>query len=264
MIAEFVDLQRYPIDRPESPGYVALIARQRQLLATDGMITLAGFINPAGIAHYRAEIDSRMDSAFHAVSTRHPYGYHRSDEFPDDHPRNTFAATESYRLARHMLSDTALDALYCWSPMRRFVADMTGNDSTYLSADPSNGLVVQVYREGCGQAWHFDQALFSTIINLGASEHGGVFECVPGLRTEQQPCYDEVKRVLAGQSPRVQQHKVAAGSFIVMLGRYTLHRVTAVQQQQPRISAVLSYELTPDVQMDWDTRRLSFGPTTPR
>lgn len=263
METKFVNLSDYPIDRPDTPLYQSIVAEQKQRLAVNGMINLAGFLTPQGVAKYQQEINERMDIAFHAVSERHPYGYHRCDQFPQDHPRNTFGPTESYRLARHHLPGTAIDELYCWPPLRQFIADITGNDAIYLSADPSNGLVVQVYREGCGQAWHFDQALFSTILNLSESEAGGIFECAPAIRTEQDPNYSGVKSVLLGQSDRIQKHRVTAGSFTVMLGRYTMHRVTAIEKQMPRISAVLSYELRPDIFMDLETRRKSFGPTAP-
>ena len=258
-----INLLGYPIDRPESSEYQSLVSRLKHDLAKSGMINLVDFLTPEGVSTYKQEINDRLANAFHAVSRRHPYGYHPTATLPDDHPCNTFASTQSFRLARHQLPDTEIDALYTWPPMRQFIADVTGNDEIYLSADPSNGLVVQVYREGCGQAWHFDQALFSTILNLSESDAGGIFECVPALRTADNPHYDAVKRVLSGESDRIQKHKVKAGSFTIMLGRYTMHRVTTVERQTPRISAVLSYELEPDVHMDLETRKISFGPTAP-
>ncbi|MCP4765254.1 MAG: hypothetical protein GY875_03195 [Gammaproteobacteria bacterium] len=263
MNATFVNLHDYPIDRPDTDAYQAMVADQQKRLCAEGMINLVDFLTPAGVLKYRHEIKSHLDIAYHAISERHPYGYERSDQFPEDHPRNTFGSTESFRLARHHLPGTAIDELYCWPPMKRFIADITGNDEIYLSGDPSNGLVVQFYKEGCGQAWHFDQALFSTIINLSESEAGGAFECVPNLRTETEPNYDEVRQVLAGESAKIQKHQVKAGSFTVMLGRYTLHRVTPVEQVKPRISVILSYELQPNIYMDLATRKISFGPTAP-
>ncbi len=263
MLATYVNLSQYPIDQPHSVEYQTLVDDLRKHLVSKGMINLEDFLTPEGVVTYRQEIESRSDIAFHAISERNPYGYHRSKEHPDDHALNTFGSTMSFRLARHHLPDTEIDALYCWPAMRRFMADITGNEQTYLSADPSNGLVVQVYRENCGQAWHFDQALFSTILNLAESEEGGLFECVPNIRTEQDPHYEDVKSVLDNDSNRVQSYKVKAGSFTVMLGRYTLHRVTPIQGNEPRISAILSYELQPDVCMDLETRKISFGPTAP-
>jgi hypothetical protein len=263
MSTKYVNLTEYPIDQPDSPQYRSIIAEQQELLAIDGMINLVNFLTPTGIRKYKQEIEDRSGIAYHAIAERHPYGYERSDQFPDDHPVNTFGSTESFRLARHHFPDTDLDSLYLWSPMRRFIADITGNEKTFLSGDPSNALVVQVYRDGCGQAWHFDQALFSTIINLSESEAGGIFECVPNIRTEKTPNYDEVKSVLQGISSKIQQHHVKAGSFTIMLGRYTMHRVTPIEGTVPRISAILSYELKPDVCMDLATRKKSFGPTAP-
>ncbi len=263
MDTRLINLRDYPVDRPDSNEYQTLIVKLKEQLATEGMINLVDFLTHEGIVKYRGEIESRQNIAFHAKSRRQPYGYHRSDDFPPDHPCNTFGDTESFRLARHHLPDTAIDELYCWPPMRKFIADLTGNPEVFLSADPSNGLVAQFYKEGCGQAWHFDQALFSTILNLGESSAGGYFECVPNIRTETEANYKEVKKALAGTSPRIQQYKAKAGSFTIILGRYTLHRVTPVEKNAPRISVILSYELQPGICMDLETRKISFGPTAP-
>lgn len=258
-----INLSDYPIDQPESERYHALITGLHKNLAADGMINLVDFLTPEGILSYKDDIESRQDIAFHAKSERHPYGYERSEHLPADHPRNTFGSTESFRLARHHFPNTAIDELYCWPPMRRFIADITGSPETFLSADPSNGLVAQFYKEGCGQAWHFDQALFSTILNLSESSAGGYFECVPNIRTDTEDNYEDVKQALDGTSPRIQKHKVKAGSYTIILGRYTMHRVTPVEQSKPRISVVLSYELKPGIYMDLPTRKISFGPTAP-
>lgn len=258
-----INLSNYPIDHPNSQRYQALISELKNNLASDGMINLVDFLTPEGIISYRQEIESRQDIAYHAKSERHPYGYERSDHLPADHARNTFGPTESFRLARHHFPGTAIDELYRWPPMRRFIADVTGSPETFLSADPSNGLVAQFYKEGCGQAWHFDQALFSTILNLSESSAGGYFECVPNIRTDTKENYGIVKQALDGTFSGLQKHKVKAGSYTIILGRYTLHRVTPVEQKNPRISVVLSYELQPGMCMDLSTRKLSFGPSAP-
>ncbi len=263
MTTSLVNLSEYPLHEPESARYQSLVAQQKQLLSTEGMINLPNFLTTEGIRTCKQEIADRTDIAYHAKSERHPYGYHRHPEHPQDHPLNRMAKTQSFRLAHHHLPATEIDALYRWPPLRRFIADITGNQQIYLSGDPSNAVVVQVYKEGCGQAWHFDQALFSTILNVAESTAGGIFECAPRIRTEEDPNYTDVQSVLDDKSDRVQQHHVKAGSFTIMLGRYTLHRVTTIEQQQPRISIVLSYEQQPDVYMDLETRKTSFGPTAP-
>lgn len=258
-----INLTDYPLDQPDSSQYRSLVAQQKALLSAEGMINLPDFLTPMGVATCRQEIEDRSDIAYHAVSERHPYGYHTDTQYPANHPLNRLSKTQSFRLAHHHLPETQIDAMYRWEPLRQFIAAVTDNDEIFLSGDPSNAVVVQVYREGCGQAWHFDQALFSTILNVAESAAGGVFECVPGIRTEEDPNYSEVQNVLDEQSERIQKHHVKAGSFTIMLGRYTMHRVTEIEQHQPRISIVLSYEQRPGVYMDLETRKTSFGPSAP-
>lgn len=96
----------------------------------------------------------------------------------------------------------------------------------FLVEDPTNALVVQLYKPGGWTGLHFDRAIFTTIVNLGEPESGGNFECAPDIRTEENPCYDDVRDVLLSKSDKVSQHEMKAGSLTVMLGRYSLRRVT--------------------------------------
>ena len=41
-----LDLETYPLDRPDSPEYAALVASCRKRLAEDGMFDLPGFLRP--------------------------------------------------------------------------------------------------------------------------------------------------------------------------------------------------------------------------
>lgn len=52
--------------------------------------------------------------------------------------------TDRYGLARHQLTNTLLDSIYTWEPVRRFVGDLLDHDQIYLHEDPSNALVVQI------------------------------------------------------------------------------------------------------------------------
>ena len=54
-----------------------------------------------------------------------------------------------------------------------------------------------------------------------------------------------------------------AGSLVMQLGRYTLHRVSEVEGETPRISMIISYEEKPGIHMTSATRRKIFGPTAP-
>ena len=257
--SDLLNLAEYPIDKPESARYRALVSDCREQLASGYLINIKDFLTPSGTEYLVQEIESRLPQAFHSVSRSNPHPASEADTIPPDQRYTGY--TDRYSLARHQLTGSALDSLYQYPPLRRFIRDILALESIYLHEDPSNALVVQMYKPGGGIAWHFDQALFSTILNLRETEQGGVFECVPNLRTANDPCTEAIQQVLLKQSDRVEKHQVSAGSFTIMSGRYTMHRVTEVSGTTPRLSAVLSYEDRPGVKMDLATRKRLFGPT---
>ena len=256
MNTAFVNLSDYPIDQPQSSEYQSLVKSLRKNFIATGLINIENFLTPEGIAKFNTQIDERMPLAY--FSQHGPSSYF--DEFSDLLPDESLNSS-SHCLGRSDLLDTEMDKLYHWPPMRQFIGDVTGNEKIYVHEDPSNALIVQVYKPGCGVGWHFDRALFSSIINLSEPMSGGVFECVPGLRTEENPCFDEVRDVLLDRSERIQKHYFKAGSLSLMLSRYAFHRVTKVEQKKSRISLILTYELKPGVRINADDRKMIFGPT---
>jgi len=163
-----INLSDYPIGQPESERYHALINRLHKNLAADGMINLVDFLTPEGILSYKDDIESRQDIAFHAKSERHPYGYERSEHLPADHPRNTFGPTESFRLARHHFPNTAIDELYCWPPMRRFIADITGSPETFLRILANR---LQVVTLSVSQTFALTMRTTTMMLNKRLTEH---------------------------------------------------------------------------------------------
>ena len=263
MVEHLINLDSYPLHRPQSAQYRSVVEESAARLTGTGLLNLEGFLTPEGTELLVGEVNRRMPEAMYAVRQDNPYGAVDSEGAPEDHPYKIFHPTSRYGLAYHQLRDTLLDELYRWPPLRQFVADVTGNEVLYLHEDPSNALVLQIYRTGDTLAWHFDQALFSTVLNLSETESGGAFECVPNIRSETDPCFDAVRDVLNGTSDRVEQHFVKAGSFSIMLGRYSLHRVSRVEGPTPRMSMILSYEDRPGVTMDVATRKMLFGAGAP-
>ena len=259
-----VDLSRYPLDRPRSEGYRQLASEYGTRLTQTGLLNLEGFLTPEGTVRLVGAVEALIPAAHYAEREDNAYGSPATEDLPADHPYRILHPTARWGIARHQMRGTVLEALYRWQPLRDFVAAITGHAKLYLHDDPSNALVLQIYKTGGKLAWHFDQALFSTILNLQESRQGGVFECVPNLRRPDSPCFDEVRDVLLGNSEGVvERHRAKAGSFTVILGRYSLHRVTTVRGPTPRISLILSYEDRPGVRMDVATRRKLFGPDAP-
>ena len=259
MHRDLINLKDYPLDVKDSDVYRDLVATHRRKLVDTGLTILPGFLTSTGVELFNAQIDQRMHQAY--------FSEHGPSSYFSDYPgelQHDILDSISYCMGRDKLLNTAMDTLYQWSPVRSLVADVTGNPEVFLHEDPSNALIVQMYKPGCKIGWHFDRALFACIINLSEPAAGGVFECAPNLRSEEDPGYDEVQKVLEGTSDRVQRHQVPAGSLSIMLGRYTFHRVSEIAGLRPRTSLVLTYETRPGVRISDADRATIFGPDAPR
>ena len=60
---DILDLDRYPLDRLDSPEARALVARCQADLAADGMFNLDGLLKPGALAGAVAEVKPVLDSA---------------------------------------------------------------------------------------------------------------------------------------------------------------------------------------------------------
>lgn len=258
MNLSYVNLSAYPINQPDSAEYKAVINEHRHNLAETGLINLENFLTPEGIDTFREQIYARIPDAYYSVHGAQAY----FDKFPGQLPSDVLGS-ETYCMGHHQLQSTAMDALYRWQPTRQLIAALTDNSEVFLHEDPTNALVVQMYKPGCWTGWHFDRAIFTTIINLGEPAGGGVFECAPEIRTEDNPHYDDVRKVLLNESERVHRYEMKAGSLTLMLGRYSIHRVTTIQSGTDRISLVLKYETQPGVFISAADRKLIYGPSAP-
>ncbi|MEY5037223.1 MAG: hypothetical protein RL472_329, partial [Pseudomonadota bacterium] len=105
----------------------------------------------------------------------------------------------------------------------------------------------------------FDRSEFTTTILLQAPDQGGLFEYRTDLRSETDPNYDGVARMLAGQDPEVQRVKLVAGGLNVFRGRNTAHRVTPVEGTTDRRIAVFSFYDRPGVRMTDEEQKGFYG-----
>jgi 2OG-Fe(II) oxygenase superfamily len=106
---------------------------------------------------------------------------------------------------------------------------------------------VMAYRDGETLNWHFDRSEFTTTLLLQAPEQGGDFVYRTDLRTETDPNYDGVAKLLRGQDPDVKTLEVSAGTLNVFRGKNTAHKVSTVRGTKERFIAVFSYFDRPGV-----------------
>jgi hypothetical protein len=243
-----LDLERYPLDRPDSREAAALVDVCRGQLAANGMFNLEEFVRPSAIARAEAELQPLAEqSSFTHQRTHNVYFRPDFPGLPADHPALTPLETTNHTVCGDQLSGTIVNRIYEWQPLVEFVARVIERPRLHLMKDPLARLNVMEYRAGEALNWHFDRSEYTTTLLLRPAAAGGEFEYRSGLRTDADPNYDGVARVLQGRDPAVAVNPLGAGTLNVFAGRNTLHRVSPVRGGQSRLIAVFCYYERPDV-----------------
>lgn len=201
--ADVVDLDKYPIHKLDSDKGKALIDSCRQELAKDGCCTLAGFIKPEAVARMVELADQLKDKAW--VSDRaHNVYFTPFDETVDaDHPLAYPVRSAKHGIAYDRIpEDAPLRRLYESDDLTRFIAAVLEKPVLYRSADPLDALQITRFHPGEELGWHFDNSEFSITVMYQKADQGGNFEYVPALRTKEDECYDDVRKVLQGDRSR--------------------------------------------------------------
>lgn len=247
-MALLVDLDRYPLDQPGSPGWRALVDRCVADLRERGMFELPGFLRAGVVQSVLERLVPRIQSEAFEVRREHNiYFLPEIEGLDPDHPAHTRVLTTNRTLCADQMLDTALTEIYEWAPLRAFIAATVGLPELHLMADPLARVNVLGYRPGEALNWHFDRSEFTTTMLLQAAEQDGVFEYRRELRTETDPNHDGVGRLVAGEDPEVIRSAIEPGALNVFLGRNTAHRVTTVQGAKERMVAVFSFYEQPGV-----------------
>ena len=261
--ARFVDLDLYPLTTPDSASYRHIVDDSRARLSQHGLLALPGFLSPEGLRLLLEDARRLEPKAYRSVKEGNPYGVPVTDDMAEHHPARFLSSTERHGVAFHDMGGTVMETLYRWAPLHRFVADILGLPKLYLHEDPSNAVVLQIYKPGDHLAWHFDRANFSTTLQLQEADEGGYFEAAPGIRDEDEENFEAVRSLLCGDQDPPFKRRSDPGTFVIMYGRNCLHRVTEVFGDRARISLILSYEEEPGLKLDPELRKLFFGPEAP-
>ena len=261
--AVFIDLERYPLTAPDSLEYGKVVAEARAHLAENALLALPGFLSPIGLERLREEALALEPKAHRSIKESNPYNVPVTADMDENHPARILSPTRRHGVAYHDMGGTAMSTLYRWAPLGRFVGDVLGLPEVHLHEDPSNAVVLQIYKPGDQLAWHFDRAHFSTILQLQKADEGGYFEAAPGIRSETDENLSGVRAILSGECAPPVKRRSEPGTFVIIFGNNCLHRVTEVVGENARISLILSYEDAPGRKLDARLRKLFFGPDAP-
>jgi len=253
-----LDLDRFPLNNPQSAPGRQLIESCRRELADQGMFSLIGLVRPAAIARIVADVAPIFETgAFHHKRRHNIYFDDAIAGLDPDHPALTRFDTSNRTICADQIAATALCQIYEWPPLADFLAAVMGQPRLYPMADPLAKTNVLAYGPSEALNWHFDRAEFTTTVMLQATESGGAFQYRRDLRSADDPNYDGVARLLTDQDDAVETLNLKPGTLNVFQGKYTAHRVTPVTGGSDRMIAVFSYFERPDVIFS-EAERLGF------
>jgi hypothetical protein len=242
---KLVNLEKYPLDRLDSSAGQRLVAQCIDDLEHKGMFTLKGFMRREIIDEILPDLLQKFkhESFLH---TREHNIYFSDDlaDIPVDHPALARVKTINHTLCGDQLAEPLL-AVYRWSGLTEFLARVMDKPRLYPMDDPLACANILGYYEGEGLNWHFDRSEFTTTLLLQAPLEGGDFQYRRGLRSEQDPNYEGVARLLRGEDNEVASLKLGAGDLNVFKGKNTAHRVSPPGGSLARLVTVFSYYETP-------------------
>jgi 2OG-Fe(II) oxygenase superfamily len=245
---DILDLDRYPLDKPGSTTWFTLVEKCQTDIARDGMFNLEGLVLRDALEKAVAEIHPVMDTLSFVHKRRHNI-YFRKDipELNEDHPALVSVDTINHTVCADQISQSTIMWIYEWAPFIMFLAACIRKDALYPMRDALARVNVMAYREGETLNWHFDRSEFTTTLLLQAPEKGGEFVYRSDLRSDDNPNYDGVAKLLRGEDDQVKTLKLTAGTLNVFRGKNTAHKVSTVRGNKERMIAVFSYFDRPGV-----------------
>lgn len=264
---DFIDLRRYPVDKPDGAEYGELLRSARAMLKKDGCAVLPGFVGAAGAKILAAEAAKTAPHAWRSFSRTNVYFTRDDESLPLSHPaRRFFDRSNAFVPADNFAADSPLRNIYEWPPFMPFVRDALEEKEFYRYADPLADVIVNVVEpggEGDGFPWHFDTNSYTVTLALQNGEGGGVFEYCPNLRAADDENCEGVRRVLDGGHENITALNLRPGDLQIFRGRHALHRVTAVTGGRPRYVAIFSFAAIPDMVASPERCRQLYGRVLP-
>lgn len=257
---DILDLARYPLDKPGSPAWLELVENCRRDLAEHGMFNLEGFLRPEAVARAMDEIRPVMETLSFVHRRSHNI-YFRKDVpgLPPDHPALRLVDTINHTVCADQIPQSVPVWIYEWPQFAVFLAAVMDKETLFTMRDPLARVNVMSYGAGEALNWHFDRSEFTTTLLLQEPSGGGEFQYRSNLRSDTDPNYDGVARLLEGKDPEVKTLKLAAGTLNVFRGKNTLHRVTPCTGPRARYISVFSFYERPGVMFSKEEQMGFYG-----
>ncbi len=243
---ELINFSQYPINQNGIPRN-ELIQKTKKNLCDNGCAILKKFLTEGAIASIAKEAELASEKAHKSSSKSNVYFTKDDPKLPINDPRRRFfSRSNSFISGDNFASKGPLKSLQnlpCFDP---FIRDCLGMKKFYRYADPLASIVINMAEEGNGFPWHFDTNNFTVTIAIQNASSGGTFEYAPNIRKNDEN-YEEVSKVLDGNSTQVSSLNLEPGDLQLFKGRYSLHRVTPLKGSKKRFVAIFSYVEEPNM-----------------
>jgi hypothetical protein len=249
VVGQVVNTARYPLAEPTSAVWQQVVSRTQHELQNIGCSVLPNFIRPAQCDTLRLECATIAPLAYYDVEIVNAYNIAADASLPADHPGRVAMKRGNAFVARDRIpEDFIIHQLYSSKLFQHFIASCFELPRLHELADPLSGLCLNVVTPGMEHPWHFDTNEFTVSMLTQGSQGGGVFEYCPNIRSAQAENFADVRAVLAGHGAHlIRRLSLRPGDLQLFKGRYSLHRVTAVQGETARHSAIFAYSERPGV-----------------
>jgi hypothetical protein len=254
-LSDIIDFSACPVSNP-------LFVRQCSArLASDGVLTLPGFLRDDAIDMLVAEAEASKQDAYFTASSHNVYLSEPRPDFDASHVFNRQIISSKGCITTDQVPEQSrLKIIYDAPEFRKFIATIVGEPALYEYADPLSSINVHYADEGQELGWHFDNSEFAITLLLQAPQSGGQFEYVRDLRDAEagEMNFAGVAAVLDGEAV-IERPTVKQGTLMLFRGRNAMHRVTPIIGRTTRILVVLAYNAEPGIALSEAARMTFFG-----
>ncbi len=264
-LKQIVNCDAYALHAPNSDAWHSMVQQARMELRQQGCIVLNGFIRPQILNELEQQGETLTPDAYYTVETVNAYNIDPSQLLPEEHPAKISFERGNAFVARDLIpKDYLISILYTHPLFKQFLAACFEIDVLYELRDPLAGLCMNVLQSEREHPWHFDINEFTVSLLTKSANEGGEFQYCPNIRTPEQENLADVRAVITEQAPQHIQHlDLKCGDLQLFMGRYSLHRVSKVQGEKERHTAIFAYTKLPDVIGSVERTRQLFGRVLP-
>ena len=242
-----IDLERYPIENLDLGKGAEFLRRCQEHMEEHGWCSFDGFIHTEALTALTAESNRLLGSAEKLTIKRTIYQKEANSSASSEDIRDQELVHHATQLANDQIPpDTLLQQLYQSELLTDFVRRVQGKEVLYRCADEFQALNVVALLPDNWHAWHYDTTECTVTLLLQAADRGGEFVFLPNSRTDDWEDREAVERLLGGDLSKAESFGRGAGTFTMFRGGYSLHGVTKVDGDQPRVTAILTYDEEPE------------------